>query len=193
MINESKSEKYLGDIFCNNGKNDENIAARKAKGFGIAGDILSILDEVPLGTNRIEAGLVMRNGMLLNGILTNSEVWNGLTETDYKELEVVDEYLIRGILKSHSKVAKESLYLETGLVPIRFIIKKRRLNYLRHILSRNENELISKVYFAQKRKSAKNDWAKTVDSDIEEIELNLNEKQIKLMKKTKFKDSFECI
>jgi len=136
-------------------KNYLNLAARKAKGYAIAGDILSILDEVPLGTHRIEAGIVMRNGKLLNGILTNSEVWNGLTENDYKELEMVDEYLLRGILKSHSKVAKESIYLETGLLPIRFIIKKRRLNYLRHILSRDKEELISKVYYAQKRRPGK--------------------------------------
>ena len=156
VIHDSKREKYLGDIITNNGRNDANIAARKAKGFVIAGDILSILDEVPLGTHRIEAGIVMRNGMLINGILTNSEVWNGLSENDYKELEVVDEYLLRGILESHYKVAKESLYLETGLLPIRYIIKKRRLNYLRHILSRNREELISKIYYAQKRKPLKN-------------------------------------
>ena len=103
VIQDSKREKYLGDIITNNGRNDANIAVRKAKGFVIAGDILSILDEVPLGTHRIEAGIVMRNGMLINGILTNSEVWNGLTEKDCKEPEMVDEYFIRGIIKSYSK------------------------------------------------------------------------------------------
>ena len=37
-----------------------------------------------------------RNGMLLNGILTNSEVWYGLKEDNYTALEKVDEYLLRG-------------------------------------------------------------------------------------------------
>ena len=124
--------------------------------------------------------------MLLNGILTNSEVWNGLSENNYKQLEMVDEYLLRGILKSHSKVAKESLYLETGLLPIRYIIKQRRLCYLSHILSRDKGELISKVYYAQKRKPGKNDWAVTVENDIKEIDLNLSENEIRLMKKNKF-------
>ena len=94
-------EKYVGDMVCDNGKVDDNIAARKNKGFAIAGDILAILEEVPLGTHRIEAGLHMRNGMFLNGILTNSEVWIGLRDTYYEELEQVDEYLLRGILKAH--------------------------------------------------------------------------------------------
>ena len=41
--------------------------------------------------------------MLLNGILTNSEVWIGLNVNHYRELEQVDEYLLREIFKAHSK------------------------------------------------------------------------------------------
>ena len=126
VLNDSESEKYVGDIICNDGSNEKNIAERRAKGFTIAGDIIAILDEVPLGTHRVEAGLVMRNGMLLNGILTNSEVWIGLSEQNYRDLEQVDEYLLRSILKSPCNGPTESLYLETGAVPIRYIIKKKR-------------------------------------------------------------------
>ena len=186
-MDDSKSEKYVGDIVCDDGKADNNIASRKAKGFAIAGDILAILDEVPLGTHRIEAGLHMRNGMLLNGILTNSEVWVGLKEQHFKELEQVDEHLLRGILKAHSKTPIESLYLETGSVPIRYIIKKRRINYLHHLLTRDSDELISKVYIAQIRRPGKNDWAAQVEKDIEEILLNLSNSEIMVMKKEKFK------
>ena len=99
IIEDSEKEKYVGDIISRNGKPDENIAARRSKGFGIASDILSILDEVLIGSQRIEAGPCMREGMLLNGILTNSEVWIGLNENHYRELEQVDEYLLPGILK----------------------------------------------------------------------------------------------
>ena len=89
----SKQEKYVGDIITEDAKNDENIAARKGKAFAIAGDILAILDEIPLGPYRIDAGLCMRNGMFLNAILRNSEVWYGLKSTHITELEEVDEYL----------------------------------------------------------------------------------------------------
>ena len=196
-MNQSSSEKYVGDIICDDGSNDKNIAARRAKGFGIAGDILAILDEVPLGAKRIEAGLIMRNGMLINGILTNSEVWLGMNEQQYRQLEQVDEYLLRGILKAHCKGPIESLYLETGIIPIRYIIKKRRIMYLRHLLTRDKNELISKVYFAQLRKSVKNDWVNLVKNDIKEEENTKpilsyasskanNEKQIKFHDRIKF-------
>ena len=110
----------------------------------------------------------MRNAMLLNGILTNSEVWFGLTKTDYTILEQVDEFLLRGILQAHSKTPREMLYLETGAMPIRFVIKKRRLSYLHHLLSRDKSEIISQIYFAQKQQPVKNDWVTNEKNDLNE-------------------------
>ena len=45
-MNDSTSEKYIGDIISENGKITANISDRQAKGFGIVGDILAILDEI---------------------------------------------------------------------------------------------------------------------------------------------------
>ena len=59
--------------------------------------------------HRIEAGLVMREGMLLGGTLTNSEVWHGVSDKILSDLEKVDEYFLKKLLNSHSKVCKESL------------------------------------------------------------------------------------
>ena len=69
-------------------------------------------------------------------------------------------------------------YLETGIIPIRYIIKQRRLSYLNHILSRNDTELIKRVYLAQKRKHVKNDWYLTVQNDKEEIGWNISDEII---------------
>ena len=87
--------------------------------------------------------------MLLNGILFNSEAWHAVSETELRLLEVVDEHLLRSIVKGHSKTPLEFLYLETGAVPIRFILSSRRLNYHHEILQRDDKELINRVYKAQ--------------------------------------------
>ena len=180
-MHDSRSETYVGDIITEDGKNDANIASRRAKAYAIAGDILAILEEVPLGIYRIEAGLYMRNGIFLNAILPNSEVWYGLKTEHITDLEKVDEYLIRKILNAHSKTAKEILYLETGAIPIRYVIKNRRLSYLKNILTRDKDELISKVYHAQQRRPVKDGWVESINNDIEEIELNLSEEKINSM------------
>ena len=42
----------------------------------------------------MEIGLRLRQAMLLNGILYNSEALHSLTEADIRLLESVDEYLL---------------------------------------------------------------------------------------------------
>ena len=65
--------------------------------------------------------------MLINGILFNSESWHGVTEKQVKSLEAIDESLLRTITKAHSKTPKEFLHLESGALPLRFIIAQRRI------------------------------------------------------------------
>ena len=113
-------------------------------------------------------------------------VWYDLKSSQYEVLEQVDEYLLRKILNAHSKTPKEMLYLETGAIPIRFVIQNRRLSYLHHILTRNKNELISKVNYAQKRRPVRDDWSETVKNDIVETGLKLNEDDIRQMKRDNF-------
>ena len=102
-IKEVDKEKYLGDILSKDGKNDQTIAARKSTGMGIVTQILLMLDEVSLGSHYFEIGLMLREAMLVNGLLFNAEIWYGLTKKNISELEEVDKLLLRKILKAHSK------------------------------------------------------------------------------------------
>ena len=101
--------------------------------------------------------------MLLNGSLYNSEAWHDVTEKDIKLLEKVDEALLRGVLGAHSKIPIEALYLETATVPIRFVISSRRLMYLHCILQRSKEELVRKVYDAQKENTTAGDFCELVE------------------------------
>ena len=80
----------------------------------------------------------------MNRILFNSEIWYNVKEEEEKKLSKVDEYLLRSILGAPSKTPKEALFLETGCIPIQFILKMRRAMYLHHILKRPPGELIRK-------------------------------------------------
>ena len=140
-----------------------------------------------MGKYEIETGLLLRNSLLLNSVLTSIEVKIGLKSEQISLLEKVDEYLLRRMLKAHSKVPIESLYLATGAVPIKYIIMQRRLNYLHHILTRDSKELISRVYFAQKRKPIADDWFWMSENDKKQCYINLTNGDIKCMKKNRFK------
>ena len=50
-----------------------NIEKRKARGYGIKNNILAIVNKIPLSFRKIQAGLLLRQAMLVNGILFNSK------------------------------------------------------------------------------------------------------------------------
>ena len=51
--------------------------------------------------------------------------------------------------------------------------------FLRYILTRKKNDLLLKFFEAQVRKPSKGDWSETVQSDIEDLNLNLEFDEIK--------------
>ena len=102
-------------------------------------------------------------------------------------LEAADNDLFRKIFNAHSKTAIELFYLETGKIPIRFIISKRRLLYLWNILKCSENELIKKTYNAQKVASSRNDWFKLLESERKKYVIVQTDEEIAKMSKNQFK------
>ena len=70
--------------------------------------------------------------MLLRKVLSthrttasNADSWYNSTSQEITEFEPIDEMLLRKVLSAHSKTPLELLYLETGNVPMRFILKFR--------------------------------------------------------------------
>ena len=170
--------KYLGDILDKSGKVRANVEERRAKGFAIVNEILAILEEIPLGKYRMEIGLNLRQAMLINGILYNSEAWHDINERDIKRLEEVDEHLLRTLVHGHAKTPLEFLYLETGSIPIRYIIACRRMCFLQTILKRKDNELTKRVFKAQSENPLKGDFYNLVKEDFKNIDEDFDESSI---------------
>ena len=63
-------------------------------------------------------------------------------------------------------------------IPIRFIIKSRRFNFLKNILKREDEELIKEVFNAQKESPIDGDFYKLVTSDLEKVNLAISENDI---------------
>ena len=89
-----------------------------------------MLEGIPFGKFHFEAGVIMRNSLLVSSMLFNCEAWYNITSAEMNLLETVDLMLLRGILKAPKSTPKEMLFLELGLVPFREIIIQRRLGFL---------------------------------------------------------------
>ena len=181
-------ERYLGDILSNDSKINHNIHDRQSKGFGYVNQISSMLKEISFGLYHFNMAMLFRTTILLNGMLCSSEALYGITKAHITQLESVDNMLFKSVFQAPFSTPIAAYYLETGAIPIRYVLIGRRLMYLWTILQKNEDELVSKVFKAQKLFPVKDDFVNQITEDKEEIGLLLTESEIKFMKKTKFKN-----
>ena len=95
-----------------------------------------MLSDANFGKFTVQTGILFRDSTFVSKVLLNSEVWHSMTKVQIEDLEVIDKILFRNILQAHSKLNLKAL------------MQIRRLMYLWHLLSRDEDELISRVYTA---------------------------------------------
>ena len=130
---------------------------------------------------------------MVNGILYNSEVWHSISENDIAPFVEIDKYLLKGLLSAHAKTPLEHIYLETAAIPIPFIITTRRLVYLKHILDRPDEELTKKIYRCQSEKPTPGDWCMLLKSDLELLQLTIDEDYKELIKSKARQAAFKLL
>ena len=118
------------NIVFSKGTSNETIKDWKFKGYSYISEIRALLSDIPFGHRRIVVGIMLRDALFVNRILTNSEVCHSITNQNIEDLEVMDQMLLCYIVGAHSKVQTEFLYLETGTTPLKQVITSRRLFYI---------------------------------------------------------------
>ena len=131
-----------------------------------------------MGEHFFTTAVLLRESIFLNGILTNSEIWYGLTNDDIGELESLDRTLLRQIMKAPISTPIESLYLELGIMDIETTIKARRINYLYYLCKGKENEM----HFQYP--TNRQDWTELVSEDLRDFEIPIDLEFIKSNSKT---------
>ena len=150
-----QEDTYLGDVISCDGRNTKNIKKRISKGLGIITEILYLLEMVSLGEHFIEIATLFREALFVNAIITNAENWYGFSLSEIEEFEKLDRLQLRKILQVPVSTPQESFYLELGIMPIGVLIKARRINFLRYLLSRDEEEMPFQAFIAQWRNPCK--------------------------------------
>ena len=145
------------------------------------------MDAIPFGKHYFEIGMILRNSLLISSVLFNSEAWYNLTESELNLLETVDVKFLRQLLQAPKGTPKEMLFLELGCIPLREIIRERRLGFLHYILNQDPESMVHKVFKSQMNKRNKKDWVTTVLGDLKHLDLeDLSMENIQQMKKECF-------
>ena len=82
---------------------------------------------------------------------------------------------------------KETLFLETGTIPVKYVIISRRVNFLHYILCEDENSLLSRFFSAQCSDPIKGDWASQVQKDLQFLNMTMSFEEIASYSKKSFK------
>ena len=173
--------KYLGDIISHDMKNTHNKKEKTNKAVGIVKKISTY------GRNTFRAAKILREGLLLGSMLNNSESWINLTKSDLGNLEKPDTMVQRSILTSYGNPSKVFMCLELGVIPVKFVMMEKRLNFLKYILDENTSSMIRQVYEALKVDSRKGDFVNLIKKDFEDLNIDITEEDIILLKKIEWK------
>ena len=82
------------------------------------------------------------------------------------------------MLNAPAKTAIEALFIETGKIPIRFIVSMRRLAYWWHLLQQDNDSMLYKAYLAQKMNSVKGVWVKLLEKDKKDFDLDIEDEEL---------------
>ena len=63
----------------------------KGKSIGMCRKIMTSLHDIWFGKYHYEVAILLRNSLLINSLLTNSEAWHNLTESDFRSLQKVED------------------------------------------------------------------------------------------------------
>ena len=140
---------FLGDIISSNGKITQNIKSRISKGEGNSNQIFNMLENVSFGPHYFQMALLFRESMLINGIITNAEIWYNLNKSEIEEFESLDRLFFRRLLEVPITTPNESYYLELGVLPVGTLIKAMRLNYLHTILKMDKKGMVYSFFITQ--------------------------------------------
>ena len=158
--------RYLGDIVSASADRRPCIDDRRSKGWAKISEIEGTLAAIP-DKKKEEVGLKLRETKLCNGMLYSTEAWSNVPDKEIVRLEQVDLAALRTIVGGgHSRCPKPFYFLEYGLLMLRHIIMIKRIYNHYDIVTREDSELIKKVYTKQKEVQCKGDWILTLQSDF---------------------------
>ena len=87
-----------------------------------------------------------------------------------------------------AKIQREFIYLETGLLPARFVMINRRLNFLHYLLQQDEQSIIYNFLINQLGNPLPNEWIHLIKKDLIDLEIEIEIPEIKEISSEEFQE-----
>ena len=125
-----ETARYLGDKFNSKGNYTDLWKDRVDRAQGSTFELIALCREVKFGTCQIENMLILYQSVFLPRLIYNCEPWSNMTSKDYKVLQSARLLYLRNVMEVSRATPTVALFLELGILPIRFEIKKETVIFL---------------------------------------------------------------
>ena len=152
-VSHSKSEKYLGDLINEKGcaqSITDTIKERTRKLRSKCDDIIQIADSPIMGG--LNCGAIafrLYEAQIISSLLHNCESWIGINDKHVQLLQKFQEEFIRKVLRLPLSSPKALMNYDTGLWPMEWRIKYKKLNFVRGIMLKSYSNITKKVLYQE--------------------------------------------
>ena len=119
-----ETARYLGDKFNSQGNYTDLCKDRVDRAKGSTFELIALCKEVKFGTRQTENMFIMCQSVFLPRLIYNCESWSNMTPKDYKVLQSAQSLYLQNVMEVSRATPTVALFLELGILPIRFEIEK---------------------------------------------------------------------
>ena len=164
------SYKYLGDYVSNGWNALYEKRLEKSVGYSVMCE--AMCSEVSMGFQMYNYAKLLHTSIFINGSLLNMETWPNCTTERIEAFEKVEQSYFRKILHAHSKTPIEAIYLELGVLPLRYHLMRKRILYFKDIMERDEGELTKQIIVTQMELCNHGDFYAQVQRDMSILDIS---------------------
>ena len=107
---------------------------------------MALCRETCLGIKQIECMLILYRSMFLPRLIYSCEAWSNMTRNDYETLKSQQLNYLRSIMELPKGAPIAALYLELGILPIKYEIEMRQSLYLKKVLGKKPDDPVPLAY-----------------------------------------------
>ena len=153
---------YLGDHFNRQGNNSDLCEERVTKAKDTITELCSLCKGINMENKQIETMLLLYKTVFIPRLIYNCEAWSNLTPKDYLTLQAPQLTYLWNILEVSKATPIAAMYLELGILPVRYEIEMRQLLFLKHLLDKKHVDPCLRTYTEMLKFENETNWANNV-------------------------------
>ena len=171
IVQETDQAKILGYIFNNSGNPDDHLSFKETETIGMMANMGLSINENHLGRIYLRSLLILYEKCFVSKIL-HGLAGIPMNKSQWEKLESIDRRVLRGFLNLPGCTPKVSLYNELGIIPLKYMLWRRKLGMWWRLNREESNKLMKQCVKEQIEHSLP--WMMEINKIACKLQVDLN-------------------